>query len=125
MYSYIQWVADSSAHSSPIRAEVHNFNRLFNSAIPVAHPDGLLADINPNSEETFPNALVETGFLEIRRRAPWPANPGGNDASDDNGPESIRFQGMRIAYFCEDKTSTTEKVVLNRIVTLKEDAGKA
>ncbi|KAL2379843.1 hypothetical protein RJZ90_004993 [Blastomyces dermatitidis] len=41
-----------------------------------------------------------------------------------NGPESVRFQGMRVAYFCEDKDSTAEKVVLNRIVTLKEDPGK-
>ncbi|KAL2385366.1 hypothetical protein RJ035_005039 [Blastomyces gilchristii] len=34
-----------------------------------------------------------------------------------NGPESVRFQGMRVAYFCEDKDSTAEKVVLNMIVT--------
>lgn len=84
-----------------------------------------MSDINPNSEEIFSQAFVDTGFHEIKRRAPWPENPGGNDASDDNGPESVRFQGMRIAYFCEDKTSTPEKIVMNRIVTLKEDPGKA
>lgn len=88
----------------------------------------------------FPKALLEIGFKEIKERAPWPANPGGNgngagSGSGDgsgyggstpppNGPESVRFQGMRVAYFCEDKDSTVEKVVLNRIVTLKEDAGK-
>ena len=32
--------------------------------------------------------------------------------------------GMRVVYFCEDKESPKEKVVLNRIVTLKEDSDK-
>ncbi|PGH30609.1 glutamine-tRNA ligase [[Emmonsia] crescens] len=138
--SYIHWVAHSPTHNSPIKAEVHSFNPLFNSANPLSHPDGYLADINPNSEDVFPKALLEIGFKEIKERAPWPANPGGNgngagSGSGDgsgyggstpppNGPESVRFQGMRVAYFCEDKDSTVEKVVLNRIVTLKEDAGK-
>ena len=31
---------------------------------------------------------------------------------------------MRSAYFAEDKESTAEKVILNRIVSLKEDVGK-
>lgn len=39
-------------------------------------------------------------------------------------PETIRFQGMRVAYFCVDRESTEENLVLNRIVGLKEDTGK-
>jgi len=39
-------------------------------------------------------------------------------------PETIRFQGMRVAYFCLDRESTEGDVILNRIVGLKEDTGK-
>ncbi|KAK2745864.1 hypothetical protein FQN57_003477 [Myotisia sp. PD_48] len=123
--AYIQWVADSPARGSPVHVEVRNFNPLFKSDNPVAHPDGFLADINPESEEIFQNALIEAGFHEIQQRAPWPPKAPKSDASSNDGPESVRFQGMRVAYFCEDKDSTPEKIVLNRIVTLKEDSGKA
>ncbi|KAI9714301.1 MAG: hypothetical protein M1820_000262 [Bogoriella megaspora] len=119
--TYIQWVGHSSIHDSPLKVEVHNYNPLFKSDKPGV---GFLEDINPDSEEIFPNALIENGFHEIKNRAPWPANPGRDDASTSSGPESVRFQGMRIAYYCEDSTSTPDKLVLNRIVTLKEDAGK-
>lgn len=83
-----------------------------------------MADINPDSEEILSNAIIETGFHEVKQRAPWPANKG-ESTTDKPSPASVRFQGMRVAYFCEDTTSTPEKIVLNRIVTLKEDAGKA
>jgi glutaminyl-tRNA synthetase len=124
---YIHWISKYPTHYSPIQAEVHAFNSLFNSANPVAHPEGFLADINPNSEEVFPNALLDIGFQEVKSKAPWPAHLGGDDAGkgEANGPESVRFQGMRVGYFCEDKDSTPDRVVLNRIVTLKADPGKA
>lgn len=80
--------------------------------------------------------MIETGFEEIRRRAPWPAEPSekntsrandGEDGGKHNGlaqPETERFQGMRVGYFCVDRTSTARELVLNRIVSLKEDMGK-
>lgn len=56
------------------------------------------------------------------------------------GKENIRFQGLRVAYFTVDKDSTIasldegedvlparregDKIILNRIVSLKEDLGK-
>lgn len=75
----------------------------------------------------------------------------GHDAPDDDTPkatsaqlvgkECIRFQGLRVAYFAVDKDSKLacleeaegvtparkegDVVVLNRIVSLKEDSGKA
>src|SRR5205809_1875790 len=73
---YIHWVASSPAHSSPISAEVRIFNPLFNSADPSAHPSGFLADVNPNSLEIYPNAMLDIGFTEIKFRAPWPAEEG-------------------------------------------------
>lgn len=128
--SFIQWVADSPAHNSPVKAEARVFHPLFKSANPSAHPSGnFINDINPHSEDIYPNAMVEVGFHDIRRRAPWPAQGGGEhnpgeeketEGSVALGPESVRFQAMRIAYFAMDKDTTDEKVVLNRIVPLKE-----
>lgn len=73
--------------------------------------------------------MVEVGFHEIRRRAPWPADGGERNPGDDQaeasvklGPESVRFQAMRIAYFTIDPDTTDEKLVLNRIIGLKEGA---
>ena len=103
--------------------------------------------LNPTSLTTYPNAVLETGFHEIRKRAPWPAKEGEkkrekkkkNNTSDNDAdveaavrPETVRFQGMRVGYFAVDRDgwSAAEagdgggKVVLNRIVSLKEDAGK-
>jgi len=152
--SFIHWVAHSPIHHSPIHATVRAFNPLFKSANPAANPAGFLADINPDSELVYPDALLETGFEEIRRGAPWPAEAGernggagernggkGEDGGEGEGgngevgqgkdgggsearPETIRFQGMRVAYFCMDRESSEGEVILNRIVGLKEDTGK-
>ena len=116
--------------------EVRNFNPLFSSEGPDAQPA-----INPNSEDVFPNAMIEVGFRTIQRTAPWPIDATKEerkgeevsrpiDESSKDGrsslprPETVRFQGMRVAYFCVDGDSTEDKVVLNRIVGLKEDARK-
>lgn len=122
--AFIQWVAKSSKHNSPVQAEVRIFNRLFLSDNPDAHPSGnFLNDINPDSEEIFTDAVMECGFKKIHERKPWPReskevpnlHPGNWD---------VRFQGMRVAYFALDEVREDGKVVLNKIVGLKEDAGK-
>lgn len=106
---------------------------LFKSANPSAHPEGFLADVNPNSMDKYKNAMVDIGFDEIKRRAPWPAAEGekseanaGEARADGHiiNPETVRFQGMRVAYFAMDSDSTEDNIVLNRIVALKEEAGK-
>jgi glutaminyl-tRNA synthetase len=106
---------------------VRVFKSLFNSDSPDTHPDGFLSVINPNSEEIFSNAMIETGYEEIRRRAPWPSLEGEQkqeEAGEVARPEAVRFQGMRVAYFCEDRDSEEGNLVLNRIVSLKEDPKK-
>ncbi len=128
------------------------------AAAAAASKTAFLNDINPSSEEVYPNAMVEIGLLEIRDRAPWPAEGGGEarhhhhqdqdggsgsgsssrDGASSHQPaaapvawETVRFQGLRVAYFCLDPDSGRAdeegktKFVLNRIVSLKEDAGKA
>ncbi|MCJ1313593.1 hypothetical protein MMC25_007272 [Agyrium rufum] len=136
--SYIHWVGDSPTHNSPINTEVRVFNPLFNSKNPSAHPQGFLADINPDSLKVYPNAKMEIGFHEIKARAPWPAEAGEvaqagttpegevkEEGKEPARPETVRFQGMRVAYFCVDKETTADGgLVLNSIVSLKEDAGK-
>jgi glutaminyl-tRNA synthetase len=122
--TYIQWVAHSPSKGSPVPIEARLTNQLFKSENPDSHPDGFLADINPNSEEIYSNAIIETGFHEVRRRAPWPEKEGEKDKKVI-GPESVRFQALRVGYFAMDPDSTEEKAVLNRIVTLKEDSGKS
>lgn len=137
--SYIQWVGKSIQHRSPINVEVRCFNPLFKSDHPDSAEGGYLNDIRENSEEVFPNAMVEVGLMDVRKRAPWPEEAGeqglqkgvladenGTNETDAKTPgfETVRFQGMRVAYFCMDKDSTAEKIVLNRIVGLKEDLGK-
>ncbi|PQE20552.1 hypothetical protein CJF30_00001874 [Rutstroemia sp. NJR-2017a BBW] len=116
--TYIHWVAEGSRN-----VEVRIFNSLFKSEKPDDAEGGFLNDINPNSEEIWPNAMIESGFDEVRKRAPWPEAAGESELGK-GGPESVRFQAMRVAYMAMDSDSTDDKIVLNRIVSLKEDAGK-
>jgi glutaminyl-tRNA synthetase len=119
--TYIQWVPTLAAGSH--KAEVRVHNRLFKSDNPNDASGGFLNDINPESEVVYPNAMIESGFDEVKRRSPWPEAAGESELGK-GGPESVRFQGMRIAYFALDSDSTDDKIVLNRIVPLKEDSGK-
>ncbi|MBE3047098.1 hypothetical protein IMZ48_32165 [Candidatus Bathyarchaeota archaeon] len=142
--TYIQWVPEGSRP-----AEVRVYNPLFKSDDPASVEGGFLSDVNEGSEVVYGDALVETGFEEVRESAPWPATVGEGKGK----PEAVRFQAIRVGYFvsfsrslllsalycavrCEvydgmltrlqamDEDSTADKVVLNRIVSLKEDSGK-
>ncbi|TVY27491.1 Glutamine--tRNA ligase [Lachnellula hyalina] len=116
--TYIQWVPEGSP-----TAEVRIHTALFKSDQPKSAPGGFMNDINLNSETIWPNAMVESGFYEVRRRAPWPKAEG--EKTGEVGPESVRFQAMRVAYFALDSDSTDDHIVLNQIVPLKEDLGKS
>ena len=123
--SRIHWVAESPAHSIPIRAEVRVFNPLFNSAKPNEldwKTGGYYDNVNPESLVVYKDAVVERGFREVQERAPWPREEG--EAKGTKDKSGVRFQGLRSAFFCEDKESTKDKLVLNRIVSLREDVGK-
>ncbi|KAK4215351.1 glutaminyl-tRNA synthetase [Rhypophila decipiens] len=118
--SFIQWVGAEESGARKCEVRVHN--QLFLSENPSSNPGGWLADINPESEVVYPDAMIESGFTEVKTRAPWPATAG--ESSGHSGPESVRFQAMRVGYFCQDSDSTADKLVLNRIVSLKEDKEK-
>ena len=124
--TYIQWVALSSKYNSPIKAEVRVFNPLFKSENADAVEGGFLNDVNPDSEEIFPDAMIEIGLDVVKQRMMLPEESGQVDAEKKHaGFEAVRFQGLRVAYFAMDKDSADGKVVLNRIVGLKEDSGRA
>ena len=55
-------------------------------------------DLNPDSEVIYPNAVIESGLDEVKRRAPWPEAAGERELGK-GGPESVRFQAMRVGYF--------------------------
>jgi glutaminyl-tRNA synthetase len=91
----LHWVSATEA----VPVEVRLYDRLFSKAEPGA--DGnYLDDLNPKSLEVISTAYAEP-FLK-------------NASADD------RFQFMRIGYFCLDKDSSSEKLVFNRTVSLKE-----
>jgi glutaminyl-tRNA synthetase len=94
--TYIQWVPDGSP-----AVEVRIYKPLFRSDQPGSPPGGFLNDIYSDSETVWLNVRIETGFDEVRQRAPWPEAEG--EQSGDVGPESVRFQAMRVGYFVSDR----------------------
>jgi hypothetical protein len=65
--TYIQWVPEGSPAT-----EVRIHTVLFKSDQPATVFGGFMNDIRADSETMWPNAMIETGFYEVRRRAPWP-----------------------------------------------------
>ncbi|KAL3477122.1 tRNA synthetases class I, catalytic domain-containing protein [Aspergillus californicus] len=117
--TYIHWVPEGSR-----KVEVRVHDPLFKSDEPSTAEGGFLADINPNSETIHTGAMIESGFDDVRARAPWP-EAAGERSEGITRPETVRFQAMRVAYFTMDSDSTEDNIVLNRIVSLKQDTGKA
>ena len=95
----LHWV--SAEHALDV--EVRLYDRLFLSEDPEASGD-FLADINPNALEVIEHARVE------------PTVHGAAVAS--------RYQFERLGYFCVDPDSSAERLVFNRIVTLKDSWAK-
>lgn len=94
--AFIQWVPEGSR---TIEVRVHG--RLFKYDDPTSVEGGFMQDLNLDSETTYRSAMIEDGFDEVRYRAPWPGDAGEKEKSA-LAPESVRFQGMRVAYFVRD-----------------------
>ncbi len=96
----LHWV--SAAHA--VHAEVRLYDRLF-KVEDLSTAEGDFKDhINTDSLEVIVNAYAEPELLHA--------------TADD------RYQFLRKGYFCIDKDSTTEKLVFNRTVTLKDTWAK-
>ncbi|XP_059622041.1 probable glutamine--tRNA ligase [Phlebotomus argentipes] len=93
--------------SRPLNIEVRLYEPLFrhkNPEDPNEVPGGFLSDCNPDSL-TVVRALADASLRDAKIHE--------------------KFQFERIGFFSVDPDSTPHKLVFNRTVTLKEDAGKA
>nr|WP_294935098.1 glutamine--tRNA ligase/YqeY domain fusion protein [uncultured Flavobacterium sp.] len=96
----IHWVSTEHA----MEAEVRIYDRLFSHENPDGNKEVDFKEfINPNSLQ------VITGYLE----------PSLQTAKDGD-----RFQFQRLGYFCVDRDSTTEKLVFNKTVGLRDTWAK-
>jgi glutaminyl-tRNA synthetase len=96
----IHWL--SAAHAAT--AEIRLYDRLFKVENPSAEEGDFKSFINPDSLTIIPKAYIEPSLTKVNLED--------------------RFQFIRKGYFCLDKDSTTEKLVFNRTVTLKDTWGK-
>ncbi len=92
----LHWV--SAAHA--VKIEVRLYDRLFKVEDPSNEEGDFKEYINPDSLQVIPNAYAE---------------PALKDAKFED-----RYQFLRKGYFCLDKDSTTDKLIFNRTVTLKD-----
>ncbi|CFX00619.1 Glutamine-tRNA ligase, bacterial [Syntrophomonas zehnderi OL-4] len=97
------WV--SAAHA--ISAEVRLYEHLFLTENPDDEEDGndFKTKLNPNSLQVLTNCQVEPGLAEALARN--------------------RYQFLRQGYFCLDVDSRPDRLVFNRIVSLRDSWAKA
>ena len=98
----IHWVsADDS-----IDATVRLYDRLFNVENPSdeSKVGSFTENLNPNSVETLTGCKLEAGLKDVK-------------------PED-KFQFLRLGYFCVDKDSTPDYIIINRTVALKDSWAK-
>ncbi len=99
--STLHWVSADHA----LDAEVRLFDKLFTMQDPTGQKDADFKDfLNPKSLEVLKSCKVEPALRNLK---PFD-----------------RFQFERLGYFCVDPDTTTEKLVLNRTVTLKDTWAK-
>ena len=97
----LHWV--SAKHAA--KAEVRIYDRLFNDEAPDSHKEkDFLEFINKDSLQVLDNCFVE---------------PSLRDSKTEN-----HFQFQRLGYFSTDKDSTSDKLIFNRTVSLKDSFSK-
>lgn len=92
----IHWV--SAAHAKT--AEVRLYDRLFTVESPDSEEGDFKEYLNPLSIQTIKNAYIEPYLATVGEHQP--------------------YQFIRKGYFCVDRDSTTDRLVFNRTVGLKE-----
>ncbi|KAK4698430.1 glutaminyl-tRNA synthetase, partial [Phenoliferia sp. Uapishka_3] len=147
--TWIQWVAEHAPSHSPVRvSETRVFKRLFKSDDPGSlDKEEYIKDIDPESLVRISGALLEVGIWKIiddsladakkvvEERQKEAAKAGIDAPPQVDGLEVVRFQGLRVAYFAldldtelesspKDGAERKDKLILNLIAPLKEDAGK-
>ncbi|HXU38300.1 MAG TPA: glutamine--tRNA ligase/YqeY domain fusion protein [Blastocatellia bacterium] len=100
--STIHWV--SAAHAAD--AEIRLYDTLFTKENPNELEEGqdFTANLNPNSLEVLSGCKVEPSLRD--------------------GGAGTRYQFERLGYFCVDPDSTSDKLVFNRTIGLRDTWGK-
>jgi glutaminyl-tRNA synthetase len=100
--STMHWVSAAQA----ITAEIRLYDKLFTKADPYDLEEGqeVLSNLNPNSLEVLTGAKLEPSLASAKLED--------------------RFQFERVGYFCLDPDSTSEKLVFNRTLPLKDSWAK-
>ncbi len=96
----LHWV--SAKHAVPV--QVRLYDRLFNDDDPAGRDNDFKDYLNPDSLQTLNNCMAEPAIKNLK---PF---------------DTVQFQ--RQGYFCVDKDSTTNKIIFNRTVTLKDGWAK-
>jgi len=96
----IHWISVPHAKT----AEVRLYDRLFKVEDPSSEEGDFKDYINPDSMQVLPSVYIEPSLAA--------AQPG------------ERFQFLRKGYFCVDTNSTTDKLIFNRTVGLKDTWAK-
>ncbi len=98
----IHWVSADHA----VDAAVNLYERLFNVENPSdeSKVGSFVDNLNPDSVETLTGCKLESGLAGVK--------PGDT------------FQFLRLGYFCVDKDSTPDNIIINRTVALKDSWAK-
>ena len=98
----IHWV--SAEHA--VDATVRLYERLFNVENPSdeSKVGSFVENLNPNSVEVLTGCKLESNLADIK-------------------PQD-KFQFLRLGYFCVDKDSTPDNIIINRTVALKDSWAK-
>ncbi|KAL9389529.1 hypothetical protein Peur_018134 [Populus x canadensis] len=135
----IHWVAEPSREADPLSIEVRLFDKLFNSENP-AELEDWLADVNPKSKVVISGAYAVPSlryaaigdrfqFERLDVQCNWFCYGSFVSYMFDINAVPLRlifvFSIHNPGYFVVDKDSTSERLVFNRTVTLRDSYGKS
>ncbi|GAX12725.1 glutaminyl-tRNA synthetase [Fistulifera solaris] len=111
----IHWVEESTG----VKCQINQYDRLFKVEEPGKDSGDFLKDINPDSLEILPGAIVEpsvlTDVVDILKKI---------DENKEIYHSTLAYQFERSGYFALDTSSTgPESLVLNRVATLRDTWG--
>ena len=114
----IHWVEASSA----VKCTINQYDRLFSTEEPGKESGDYLKDINPESLQVLDSVVEPSVAQDAARKLDEISK-----SSDNNPiyPSSLAYQFERSGYFAMDKDATSDKLVFNRVATLRDTWGIA
>jgi glutaminyl-tRNA synthetase len=106
--------SNSLSLSLSLSPSLRRYDRLFKAESPGKETGEFLDDLNPDS------VVLTAGRLEASAALACVSHLG----SDAKYPSDLRFQFERMGYYVMDDDAMPEKLVFNRVVTLRDTWGK-